>query len=78
MTGHPDAKRARQLRRAIRKLPRLQRTIFCEIRFEDLSYEEIGARHGLTAAEVEDIFRKALMNFMQQLDWKPKRCWRRR
>ena len=75
MTGHPDAKRARQLRRAIRKLPRLQRTIFCEIRFEDLSYEEIGARHGLSAAEAEAVFKKALMNFMLQLDWKPKRWW---
>lgn len=75
MTDHPNAKRAKQLRRAIRKLPRLQRTIFCEIRFEDLSYEEIGARHGLSAAEVEAVFRKALMNFMLQLDWKPKRWW---
>jgi RNA polymerase sigma-70 factor (ECF subfamily) len=68
----------RQLRRAIRKLPGLQRTIFCEIRFEDLTYEEIAERHGLTIAEVEAVFARALFNFMRRLDWKPRRWWHRR
>jgi RNA polymerase sigma-70 factor (ECF subfamily) len=76
MTEHPDPKRLKRLERAIRKLPRRQREIFCAIRFDDLSYEEIAQRTGLSVPEVEHLFAEALLNFMRRLDWKPKRWWR--
>jgi DNA-directed RNA polymerase specialized sigma24 family protein len=78
MTGQLDPGRLKQIERAIRKLPREQRDIFCAIRFEDLSYEEIARRTGLSVTEVERLFAAALMNFMRRLDWKPKRWWHRR
>jgi RNA polymerase sigma-70 factor (ECF subfamily) len=76
MTEHPDPKQLKRLERAIRKLPRRQREIFCAIRFDDLSYEEIAQRTGLSVAEVEHLFAEALLNFMRRLDWKTKRWWR--
>jgi RNA polymerase sigma factor (sigma-70 family) len=75
MTEHPDPKQLKRLERAIRKLPRRQREIFCAIRFDGLSYEEIAERTGLTVAEVERLFAAALLNFMLRLDWKPRRWW---
>lgn len=74
----PSPERLRKIERAIRKLPRFQREIFCAIRFDDLSYDEIAERTGLSAVEVERLFAKSLRNFMRQLDWKPKRRWQRR
>lgn len=75
MADNPDPKRLRQIRRAIRKLLRLEREIFCAIRFDDLSYDEIARRIGLTTPEVERLFAAALMNLMRRLDRKPRRWW---
>ena len=72
---NPTPKRLKQIERAIRKLPRLQRAVFCAIRFEDLTYIQIAERHDLTVAEVEAVFARALLNVMRRLDWKPKRWW---
>ena len=74
----PTPKRLRQIERAIRKLPPLQREIFCAARFEDMTDEQIAERYGLTIPEAEALLQQALMNFMLQLDWKPKRWWQRR
>ncbi|UUL83785.1 RNA polymerase sigma factor [Sphingomonas qomolangmaensis] len=76
MTKHPDAEQLKLLERAIRKLPRRQREIFCAVRCDDLSYEEIAERTGLTVVEVERLFAEALLNIMRRLDLKPKRWWR--
>jgi RNA polymerase sigma-70 factor (ECF subfamily) len=75
MSEHPDPRRLKRLERAIRKLPRRQREIFCAIRFDDLSYDEIAQRTGLSVAEVEHLFAEALLHFMRRLD-RPKRWWR--
>jgi DNA-directed RNA polymerase specialized sigma24 family protein len=78
MTDPIDPARLRQMRRAIRKLPRLQREIFLALRFDDaLTYSELGERHGLTANQVQDLFARSLVNFMSHLDAKPRRWWRR-
>ena len=76
MTEHPDPKRLKRLAQAIRKLPRCQREIFCAIRFDDLGYEEIAQRTGLTVAEVERLFAEALLNLIRRLDGKAKCWWR--
>ncbi|WP_439603868.1 RNA polymerase sigma factor [Shinella sp.] len=72
---NPTPERLKQIERAIRKLPRLQRAVFCAIRFEDLTYTQIAERHGLTVVEVEAVFARALLNVMRRLDWKPRRWW---
>jgi RNA polymerase sigma-70 factor (ECF subfamily) len=78
MTGKPDPKKLKAIERAIRKLPRRQRDIFCAIRFEDLSYEELARRTGLTPREVERQFAGALCNLTRRLGGRPKRWWQRR
>jgi len=78
MIEHPDLGTPKKIERAIRKLPREQREIFCAIRFENLSYEEIARRTGLTVAEVERLFAEALFNVMRRLDRQPRRWWQRR
>jgi DNA-directed RNA polymerase specialized sigma24 family protein len=67
----------RRLRRAIRHLPRVEREIFLALRFDEaLTYDELGARLGITAAMVELLFARALGNFMSNLD-RQRRWWRR-
>ena len=66
----------RHIRRAIRKLPRKEREIFLALRLDDaLTYSELGARLGITAAMVEHLFARALGNLMSNLD-RPPRRWR--
>lgn len=72
---NPTPERLKKIERAIRKLPRLERAVFCAIRFENLTYPQIAERHGLTVAEVEAVFARALLNVMRRLDWKPRRWW---
>jgi RNA polymerase sigma-70 factor (ECF subfamily) len=76
MTHDPDPVTLKRIERAVRKLPRLQREIFLALRLDDLSYDEIAERTGLTAEQVEREFAKAMTNFMRRLDGKPRRWWR--
>jgi hypothetical protein len=59
MTHGPDPVTLKRLERAVRKLPRLQREIFLALRLDDLSYDEIAERTGLTAG-MTGIGRKAV------------------
>jgi len=64
------------MRRAIRKLPRDQRDVFCAIRFDDLDYHQVAARFGITVAEVEALFAEALYNIVRMVDAPPRPWWR--
>lgn len=75
MTADVDPATLKRIERAIRKLPRRQREVFCAARFEDLSYVEIAERSGLTAREVERLFAEALFNISRHID-RPRRWWR--
>lgn len=75
MTDQLDPRLARRMRRAIRKLPRDQRDVFCAIRFDDLDYHQVAARFGITVAEVEALFAEALYNFVRMVDARPRPWW---
>lgn len=75
MTDQLDPRLARRLRRAIRKLPRDQREVFCALRFDDLDYYEVAERFGITVADVEALFAKAMYNFVRMVD-APRPWWR--
>lgn len=75
MTETPDPRTLKRLRRAIRKLPRDQHAVFCAVRFEDLSYDQIAARTGLTVPEVEQLLAQALANVTRDVDRAPHRPW---
>lgn len=76
MTDQLDSRLARRMRRAIRKLPRDQREVFCAIRFDDLDYHQVAARFGISLAEVEARFAKALASIVRAADAPPRPWWR--
>jgi RNA polymerase sigma factor (sigma-70 family) len=75
MTDDVDPATLQRIERAIRKLPRRQREIFCAVRFDDLGYVEIAERTGLPVREVEQLFAEALFNISRRVD-RPRRWWR--
>lgn len=68
MNDTPDPGTLRRLKRAIRRLPREQHTVFCAVRYEDLDYEQVAARTGLTVREVEHLLAQALFALMRDMD----------
>lgn len=75
MTDDVNPATLKRIERAIRRLPRRQREIFCAVRFEDLSYVDIAERTGLTVRQVEQLFAEALFNISRRVD-RPRRWWR--
>lgn len=73
MTDDARPPSLKRIKRAIRKLPRRQREVFCAVRFDDLDYVDIAERSGLTVREVEQLFAEALYNVARRVD-RP-RCW---
>jgi len=76
MTEAPDPRTLKRLKRAIRKLPRDQHAVFCAARFEDLDYQRIAERTGLTIGEVEQLLAQALASITRDVDRAPRRWWR--
>ncbi len=67
MNDTPDPHTLKRLRRAIRRLPRDQHAVFCAIRYEDLDYEQVAERTGLTVREVEHLLAQALFAIMREI-----------
>ena len=75
MTETSDPRTLKRLRRAIRKLPRDQHAVFCAARFEDLDYEQIAERTGLTTGEVEQLLAQARASIRHDMDRAQRRRW---
>lgn len=75
MIETPDPRILKRLERAIRRLPRDQHAVFCAARFEDLTYEQIAARTGLTVHDVEQLLARALASITRDMDRAPRRRW---
>ena len=75
--GTVDPAELVRLDHAMRRVPRRQREVFLAIRLDNLGYAEIADRTGLTAAQVERLFAKALTNLSRNLE-DPRRHWWRR
>lgn len=75
MIDTPDPRTLKRLRRAIRRLPRDQHEVFCAARYEDLTYEQIAVRTGLSVREVEQLLAQALFNITRDVDRAPRRRW---
>jgi RNA polymerase sigma factor (sigma-70 family) len=75
MIDTPDPRTLNRLRRAIRRLPRDQYEVFCAARYEDLSYEQIAERTGLTVREVEQLLAQALVSITRDKDRHDRRRW---
>lgn len=73
----PDAVEVARIDDAMRRLSPIEREVLLAVRLEDCGYTEIANRLGLSAAEVEQLFARALSELMRNLD-QPSRHWRRR
>lgn len=67
MSGDHDPESIRQMEEALLNMPRIQREIFLAVRLDDMSYEEIGRRTGLTVKQVEHHFARSLSKFVRQM-----------
>lgn len=72
-----DPETLRRLEIAVARLPRRQRDILLAIRFDDLGYDEIGARLGLTSRQVEHQFARAIYKVHRQMEGERLRWWER-
>ncbi|MEJ5979483.1 sigma factor-like helix-turn-helix DNA-binding protein [Novosphingobium sp. PS1R-30] len=77
MTGSVSPRRfGRRGRRALRRMTKRQRAIFLAMRFEDGSYPELAARHGIGVRQVEAEFAAALLILVLAFR-DPEPWWRR-
>lgn len=77
MSGEHDPDIIRRLEAALLNLPRQQREIFLACRRNDMSYDEIGRRTGLTHRQVERHLARSLYKLDKQLDGRRLSWWER-
>lgn len=78
MSKADDPDFLKRLEDALLNMPRIQREIFLAIRLDDMSYEEIGHRTGLTVKQVERHFARSLYKLVKQMDGERLSWWERR
>jgi RNA polymerase sigma factor (sigma-70 family) len=74
---HADPELLKKVKRAVSKLPRTTREIFLAHRLDDMPYQEIADRMGLTVRDVEGHMAKAICRLCRELDREPRRWWER-
>lgn len=77
MSEQQDPERLERLEQALLSMPRLQREIFLAVRLDDLSYEEIGRRTGLSPRRVERHFARSLYKLSKQIAGRRLSWWER-
>ena len=76
MTDDPDPEATKRIKRAVRKLPRLQREIFLAARLDEMSFGEIAERTGLSVGQVECEIARALGSIARRMNRQHRRWWR--
>ena len=71
MPEHSDPELLKKLECAMLKLPRPAREIFLAHRLDDMSYQEIADRTGLTVRQIEQHMAKAIYRLCKELDDEP-------
>jgi RNA polymerase sigma-70 factor (ECF subfamily) len=77
MSDKPDPELLRRLEEAVASMPRKQRAIFLAHRLDDMSYEEIADRTGLTVRQVERQMARAIYKLCRHMDGYPLHWWER-
>ncbi|HEX8240516.1 MAG TPA: sigma-70 region 4 domain-containing protein [Allosphingosinicella sp.] len=75
-THDPDL--LRRVEEAMLNIPKLQREIFMAHRLDNMSYEEIARRTGLTVRQVERHMARAIYKLVKQMDGRKLTWWERR
>lgn len=77
MSDTPDPDLLRRLENAMRAMPKLQREIFMAHRLDDMPYDEIARRTGLTVRRVEHHMARAIYKLDKQLHGRKLSWWER-
>jgi RNA polymerase sigma-70 factor (ECF subfamily) len=77
VANDPDPELLKKLERAMLKLPRSTREIFLAHRLDDMSYQEIADRTGLTVRQVERHMARAIYRLSKEVYDGPLRWWER-
>ena len=77
MSDTPDPNLLRRLEEAMLNIPKLQREIFIAHRLDNMPYDEIARRTGLTVRQVERHIARALYKLAKQLDGRKLTLWER-
>lgn len=77
MPEHADPELLKKLERAMLNLPGSTREIFLAHRLDNMSYQEIADRSGLTVRQVERHMAKAIYRLCRELDDEPLHWWER-
>ena len=78
MSDTPDPDLLRRLEKAMLNIPKLQREIFMAHRLDNMPYDEIARRTGLTVRQVERHIARAIYKLSKQLDGRKLSWWERR
>lgn len=77
MTNTPiDRRSLRGARRAVREMNPMERAIFLAMRFENASYQELGDRFGIGAAEVEAHFASSIVILVRAMRAEDRPWWK--
>jgi RNA polymerase sigma-70 factor (ECF subfamily) len=77
MSDAPDPDRLRRLEEVMLNIPQLQREIFMAHRLDNMPYDEIACRTGLTVRQVERHIARAIYKLSKQLDGRKLSWWER-
>ena len=76
MDGHLNRGQQELLETIMLRLPSLTRKIFMAHRLDDMPYEEIARRTGLTVRQVERHMARAILHLDRGLHGKPRPWWK--
>ncbi len=77
MSDLPDPDLLRRMEEAMLNIPKLQREIFMAHRLDNMPYDEIARRTGLTVRQVERHIARAIYKLSKQLDGRKLTLWER-
>jgi len=77
MSDLSEAEKQRRVEKAATYMPKLQREVFMAHRLDDMPYEEIARRTGLTVQQVERHVARAIYKLMVILDGRKLKWWDR-
>jgi RNA polymerase sigma-70 factor (ECF subfamily) len=77
MSNDLDAELRRRYRDAVDALPRKQREVFLAHRLDNMSYDEIARRGGMTVRQVERQVATAMYKLVKQMEGEPLSWWER-
>ena len=78
MSDEHELERLNRLEAALRAMPRIQREIFLAVRLDDMPYDEIARRTGLTVRQVERHFARSIYKLSKQMRGRRLSWWERR